>query len=110
MLNGNPEPLTPLTNSPFTAGSNPTTPVIEPTGHYLYVYNSGEQSVEAYSINQSSGELTEINTYSIDNPDVTGLTEEGGLAIDPSGNIFMSPTRWAWATSRCSPSAPPTAR
>ena len=88
MLSGNPEPLTPLTNSPFTAGSNPTTPVIEPTGHYLYVYNSGAQSVAAYSINQSSGELTEISTYSIDNPDVTGLTEEGGLAIDLSGNYL----------------------
>ncbi|MGD0732437.1 MAG: beta-propeller fold lactonase family protein [Terracidiphilus sp.] len=84
-LNGNPEPLTPLTDSPFPAGSNPTTPVIEPTGHYLYVYNSGEQSVEAYTINQTSGELTEINTYSIDNPDITGLTGQGGLAIDPSG-------------------------
>jgi 6-phosphogluconolactonase (cycloisomerase 2 family) len=87
-LSGNPEPLTPVTNSPFPAGSNPATPLIEPTGHYLYVYNSGEQSVEAYSINQSSGELTEINTYSIDNPDITGLTGEGGLAIDPSGQYL----------------------
>ena len=88
MLSGNPEPLTPLTDSPFSAGSNPATPLVEPTGHYLYVYNSGEQSVEAYSIDQSSGELTEINTYSIDNPDVTGLTGEGGLAIDLSGNYL----------------------
>jgi 6-phosphogluconolactonase (cycloisomerase 2 family) len=88
MLSGNPEPLTPLTNSPFPAGSNPTTPVVEPTGHYLYVYNSGEQSIEAYSINQTSGQLTEINTYSIDNPDITGLTGEGGLALDPSGQYL----------------------
>jgi 6-phosphogluconolactonase (cycloisomerase 2 family) len=87
-LSGNPEPLTPVTSSPFAAGSNPATPVIEPTGHYLYVYNSGAQSVEAYSINQTSGELTLINTYSIDNPDMTGLTGEGGLAIDPSGNYL----------------------
>jgi 6-phosphogluconolactonase (cycloisomerase 2 family) len=87
-VSGNPEPLTPLTNSPFPAGSNPTTPLVEPTGHYLYVYNSGAQSVEAYSIDQTSGELTEINTYSIDNPDITGLTGEGGLAIDPSGKYL----------------------
>ena len=88
MLNGNPEPLTPVADSPFSAGSNPATPVIEPTGKYLYVYNSGEQSVEAYSIDQSTGELTEINTYSIDNPDVTGLSGQGGLAIDPSGQYL----------------------
>ena len=62
--------------------------MIEPTGHYLYVYNSGQQSVEAYSIDQSTGELTEINTYSIDNPDITGLTGEGGLALDPSGQYL----------------------
>ncbi len=88
MLNGNPQPLTPVADSPFSAGSNPTTPLVEPTGHYLYVYNSGAQSIEAYSINQSTGELTEINTYSIDNPDITGLTGEGGLAIDPSGQYL----------------------
>lgn len=88
MLSGNPEPLTPVTNSPFPAGNNPATPVVEPTGHYLYVYNSGVQSIEAYSINQTTGQLTEINTYSIDNPDVTDLTGLGGLALDPSGQYL----------------------
>jgi 6-phosphogluconolactonase (cycloisomerase 2 family) len=84
----NPEPLTPLSNSPFPAGNNPATPVIEPTGHYLYVYNAGVQSIEAYSINQSSGDLVEINTYSINNPDITDLGGMGGLAIDPSGQYL----------------------
>ena len=90
-LNGNPAPLTPVTGQPFanTNGSNPDSPAIEPTGQYLYVNNGtanndGGQSISAFSINQSSGAVTELTGSPF--PITGGAGENVQLAIDPTGS------------------------
>jgi hypothetical protein len=50
--------LTSVTGSPFVAGSQPHTIVVEPTGQFVYVANEGF-SVSAYAIG-SDGALTSI--------------------------------------------------
>ncbi|MGD0446135.1 MAG: beta-propeller fold lactonase family protein [Edaphobacter sp.] len=88
MLNGNPEPLTPITGQPFanTNGSSPDSPAIEPTGQYLYVNNNGAQTVSAFSINQGGGALTQLSgsPFSI----TGGAGGNNQLVIDPTGSYL----------------------
>jgi 6-phosphogluconolactonase (cycloisomerase 2 family) len=41
-------------------GSKPLSVAIEPTGHFLYTANSGSDNVSGFSIDQTSGALTEL--------------------------------------------------
>jgi 6-phosphogluconolactonase (cycloisomerase 2 family) len=84
---GNPEPLTYLAGTPFanTGGGTPYSPAIEPTGHYLYVNNYNNESISAFSIDQTSGALTELGSpVSIQ----AAVGQNFQLAIDPTGSYL----------------------
>jgi len=58
--------LTLLTASPFATGSNPTFVGTDATGKYLFVGSQGSTSaVESFSLDTSSGTLTEVASYSV---------------------------------------------
>ena len=52
--------LTPVTGSPFAAGTKPYNVAIDPKGNFAYVTNFGSNNVSAYTINTSSGALTPV--------------------------------------------------
>jgi 6-phosphogluconolactonase (cycloisomerase 2 family) len=83
--------LTPVTGSPFHAGTTPATVRVDPSGRFAYATNMGSNSISAYLVNSSSGALTPI----AGSPFSTGpLTAPGpyGLAVDPSGRFVYVTT------------------
>jgi DNA-binding beta-propeller fold protein YncE len=74
--------LTPLTGSPFPSGSQPSGIAVDPDPKYAYLYvaNSLDSTVTAYSM--SSGALTRLGSYA------TGL-QPVAIGIDPSTNHFL---------------------
>lgn len=74
--------LTAVVGSPFTASAAPSYMVMHPTGKYLYVVlGGGSPAVTGYSINQSTGALTLINS-------IVGGTALHGIAINPLGTFL----------------------
>jgi 6-phosphogluconolactonase (cycloisomerase 2 family) len=67
--------LTPLSGSPYPDGNLPTAIVVDPTYQFVYVANSTDGNVVAYSI--SSGVLTRIGAY------IAGI-QPVAMGIDPS--------------------------
>jgi DNA-binding beta-propeller fold protein YncE len=53
--------LTALAGSPFAAGVQPSSVVVDPTGKFAYVANSGSGTVSAYEINATSGALSALS-------------------------------------------------
>ena len=81
----NPGSLAPLTSgnngtNQFTAGNQPSAIVADPVYPYIYVANSEDSTVTAYSM--SSGALTSLGNYA------TGL-QPVALGIDPSTSHFL---------------------
>jgi 6-phosphogluconolactonase len=73
--------LTPLTGSPFPAGSEPQSVAVSPNGKFAYVANEGGVgnqggSVSAYTINTTTGALTPV----------------AGSPFAPTGNPLVSVT------------------
>ncbi len=50
--------LTPLSGSPFAAGTNPYALTIDPLGRFAYTLNAGSGNISVYTINQTNGVLT----------------------------------------------------
>lgn len=48
------------TGATVTTGNTPVAIAFEPTGHFLYVVNSGDNTISAFSINQTTGVLTSL--------------------------------------------------
>jgi 6-phosphogluconolactonase len=74
--------LTALSTSPFTAGIAPEAVLLHPSGKYLYVANSGEDTISLFSIAPSTGIITELSR-----------TGSGGLtpvlmAMDSAGGFL----------------------
>ncbi len=86
MSGANPEPLTPVAGQPFTAGGTPVSVVVEPTDHYLYVANSGDNTISAFSIDSGSGALTQItgSPFAI----AGGSAAPNQIAVDASGQYL----------------------
>jgi len=78
--------LTPLSGSPFRAGNQPAAIVVDPSFPFAYVANSGDGTVEAYSI--SNGALSFLGNSSSPVTYATGL-QPIALGIDPSTNHFL---------------------
>jgi len=72
--------LTALSGSPFPAGNQPSSIIVDSAYSYAYVTNFLDSTVTAYSI--SSGELTRIGSYA------TGL-QPTAIGIDPSTKHFL---------------------
>src|SRR5271170_367205 len=75
--------LTAVTGSPFaTVGSDPTALVVDHTGKFLYVADSGSMLVEAFSINATTGALTLISTVGYSTADYPA-----GITVHPTLNV-----------------------
>jgi len=59
--------LTILTNSPFTTGAQPAVITADQNGKYLFVGNQSGAAIEVFSLDTSSGTLTEVSNYPIGN-------------------------------------------
>jgi trimeric autotransporter adhesin len=79
--------LTPiaLTASQLTTLNGPAIPVIDPTGQFLYVPNSGGPSVTAFSASATTGDLTRIGTTDIS----TNLNAPNQAVTDPAGAFLF---------------------
>jgi 6-phosphogluconolactonase (cycloisomerase 2 family) len=88
-MNGTtPQPLTAVPGQPFSAGNTPLGLVIEPTDHYLYVLNSGDNSISSYSINSTSGALTALSGAPLS---ITGgSTNDTQIIVDPLGQYLYA--------------------
>src|SRR5882724_4264590 len=77
--------LTPVANSPFAAGTQPSAMTIAPSGAHSYVSNAGSNDISGYSISGSTGALTPLSgsPYAV-SPGVSGISP---VAIDPSGKL-----------------------
>ena len=53
---------------------------VDPTGRYVYVTNAGPETVQTFVINQSTGDLTSVES------DSTG-TNPWAVAVDPTGRF-----------------------
>lgn len=79
--------LTPVSGSPFSSGYQPVSLTVDPTGRFVYVTNSGSggidsSNVRAYSIDQSTGALTETPG----SPFLAGAFPLS-VAVEPSGRF-----------------------
>jgi hypothetical protein len=72
--------LSPVTGSPFPAGSTPDSVAVDPSGKFAYVANIGDNTVSAYTINSTTGALTLVGSVSA-GPLPTSV------AVDPSGKF-----------------------
>ena len=72
--------LAALSNLPLMIGGQAITPAIDPQGRFLYVTNSGDNSLYAYHIDTSSGALTPI----MNSPFVLDATP-AGVCFHPGG-------------------------
>ena len=61
-------------------GTSPSGVAVDPSGRFAYVTNQGAATVQAYTINQSTGALTSVGTAA------TGAVPIG-VAVDPSGRF-----------------------
>ncbi len=64
----------------FPAGTDPTSVVVDPTGKFVYVTNSGSNDVSMYTINTTTGALTYIGQISAD-------IKPSFVAVDPTGKF-----------------------
>jgi 6-phosphogluconolactonase (cycloisomerase 2 family) len=85
LINSSTGALTPISGSPFSAGSVPMTVRVDPSGRYAYVTNANSNNLSAYSINSTTGALTPI----AGSPFSSGGSFPTGLAIDPSGGFIF---------------------
>ncbi len=75
--------LTPIPGSPISAGLEPVSVAVDPTGKFVYVANfSAGSGVSGYTINATSGALTSIPG----SPFPDGVTPHSA-AVDPTGRF-----------------------
>jgi len=55
--------LVPIQGSPVAAGNNPTKIIASQNGLFIYVLNQGDSTVQLFSVNSDSGQLTSKGTY-----------------------------------------------
>jgi len=75
--------LTAAPGSPFAGGNAPRGVTVDPTGNFVYVANSNDNTVSAYKINSANGALTPVSG----SPFPTG-TAPFGVAVDPTGRFL----------------------
>ncbi len=81
--------LTPVSGSPYFAGSQPYGLKVDPSGKFLYVALSNAAGIAAFSVDSASGALTAIPG----SPYMTAasqFTQTYRLTIDPSGKFLYA--------------------
>ena len=76
-----------MVNGPFVTGFEPTAITVDPRGLYLYVTNSEDNTVSAYSITLSTGAPSAV----VDITSATNKTDTDpvALVVDPSLGRFV---------------------
>jgi 6-phosphogluconolactonase (cycloisomerase 2 family) len=80
--------LTALPGSPVTAAANTASIIVDKAGKNAYVTNRGANTVQQFSIDQTTGELTAEPAVP-----TSGGTGPNWLAIDPSGGFAYAVDR-----------------
>ena len=75
--------LTPITNSPFSAGNHPSSAAVDPSGQFLFISNNTSDTIQSFSINSVTGTPTLVGV--IANPNGPYV-----LTADPNGNFVYS--------------------
>src|SRR4030088_1186866 len=90
-INRNTGILTPVPGSPFAAGPNPQSVVIQ-HGKFLYVPNGNGASVSAYAINSKTGALVEVagSPFSTGSIPVAAVTMNSFLFVGNSADKTVS--------------------
>jgi 6-phosphogluconolactonase len=92
--------LTPLADSPVTAGRNPVTLVASPNGLNLYVVNHDDSSVSDFAIG-TDGKIFLQNTYNVTGSQATAIAIDAAGAflyvtftyqVGPNGQQLYSPS------------------
>src|SRR6266849_5074913 len=81
--------LSPVTGSPFAAGSFPFSVAVDPSGKFAYVANANSTNVSAYTINNTTGALSPVPG----SPFAAGAAPRS-VAVDPSG-------KFAYVANQC---------
>jgi 6-phosphogluconolactonase (cycloisomerase 2 family) len=68
-----------------STGANPIQIAASPSGNYLYVANTGDGTISAFSINKTTGALTALSGSPF-----TGVSSNGYLAMDPAGDYLYA--------------------
>jgi 6-phosphogluconolactonase (cycloisomerase 2 family) len=88
--------LTTVSGSPYGAGNNVDATngayggvIVHPSGLFLYVAAAGDNNVHGFSINQTTGGLTQVSgsPFSVSGG---GLTAPFAVAVDPTGAYFFT--------------------
>src|SRR6185437_9739917 len=87
-IDGTTGALTPITGSPFPAGTRPTWISFTPDGKFAYVSDTSAKTISAYSVDATTGALT-----SLASPNASFQTDgpPADLTIDPSGTHLYVP-------------------
>ncbi len=89
--------LTPISGSPFAAGSGPSSLSVDPAGRFVYVSNLMNDTVTAFTINSSTGALSQI-----DFDTVTAGTQDLSVANARPVAIRVDPTgRFTYLATAC---------
>jgi 6-phosphogluconolactonase (cycloisomerase 2 family) len=84
-INSSTGALTAITGSPFTAGNQPQSVTVDPSGSYVYVTNFFDNTISGYGIDSSTGALTALSG----SPYKTGNnTEPFSVTVDPTGQFL----------------------
>jgi 6-phosphogluconolactonase (cycloisomerase 2 family) len=70
--------LSPLSGSPYTAGSTPFSIAMDSSGKFIYVANQGSNNISAFSVNATTGVLSSVGTYASGNGPY-GITTTSGM-------------------------------
>jgi 6-phosphogluconolactonase (cycloisomerase 2 family) len=81
--------LSPIAGSPFPAGSEPDSVVVDPSGRFAYVANEFANTISAYAINTATGALSAVSS----SPFASGRFPTS-VTVDPSG-------QFAYVTNSC---------
>jgi 6-phosphogluconolactonase (cycloisomerase 2 family) len=72
--------MTAISGSPWATGAGPDGLVFHPNGKFLYSGNANASTVTAFSVDQSTGALTQLGSYAIQS-----ATGGAGVEIDSTG-------------------------
>ena len=79
--------LSPLSSGPVPTGTNPTSIVADPTGHYVYVVNQGDATISQFSVG-SGGVLTALSPAVVSLPIPSAGVRGYAASIDPNGHYL----------------------
>lgn len=79
--------LAPLSVASVSAGNQPTDIVADPTGHYVYVVNSGDATISQYAVGEGGG-LQALSPAVVSIPEQPRVYYHYHATIDPMGRFL----------------------